>query len=317
LKILHITNNYPTERLPIFGIFVKEQIDSLNKLDFKNEILFINGREKGKFEYLKSILSIKKRLKDEKYDLIHCHHTLSAIILILSGKFIKNKVLVSFQNDPVHELGRYVFNVIKFFIDGGIFKNNSKFITNTNFFYLPNGVNLDFFKPLDMTMSRNRLGLDLNKIYILFVSSNYIRKQKRYDKFLKTLKILKDKYLYQNIEELKMINVERKYIPDYFNSANLHLLTSDFEGSPNSVKESLACNTPVVSTNVGDVKRLLGNMEASFVSEKNTAEELAYLVDKSLKKEIEEGTSQIIKLNLDSKSVSIKLKNIYKSLIKN
>jgi hypothetical protein len=67
MKILHITNNYPTTKHPIFGIFVKEQIDSLNTLDFKNEVLFINGREKGKFEYLRSIFKIRKKLKHENY----------------------------------------------------------------------------------------------------------------------------------------------------------------------------------------------------------------------------------------------------------
>ena len=55
MKVLHITNNYPTPNLPIFGIFVKEQIESLSKLNIDCDIFFINGREKGNFEYLKSI----------------------------------------------------------------------------------------------------------------------------------------------------------------------------------------------------------------------------------------------------------------------
>lgn len=48
MKVLHITNNYPTEKFPIFGIFVKEQIDSLTELGVENEVFFIKGREKGK-----------------------------------------------------------------------------------------------------------------------------------------------------------------------------------------------------------------------------------------------------------------------------
>ena len=59
MKVLHITNNYPTPNFPIFGIFVKEQIDSLSALGVENEVFFINGREKGKLEYVKS-LQIKK-----------------------------------------------------------------------------------------------------------------------------------------------------------------------------------------------------------------------------------------------------------------
>ncbi len=65
-SILHITNNYPTLKHPIFGVFVKEQIDSLNNLGLHNDIFFINGRENGKKEYLKSIFRLRKKLKKEK-----------------------------------------------------------------------------------------------------------------------------------------------------------------------------------------------------------------------------------------------------------
>ena len=51
MKILHITNNYPTVNHPIFGIFVKEQINSLSGMGIYTD-LHINAREKGKFEYL-------------------------------------------------------------------------------------------------------------------------------------------------------------------------------------------------------------------------------------------------------------------------
>lgn len=60
MEILHITNNYPTENHSIFGIFVKEQIESLTKLGIENEVFFINAMEKGRIEYLKSIWLIRE-----------------------------------------------------------------------------------------------------------------------------------------------------------------------------------------------------------------------------------------------------------------
>jgi teichuronic acid biosynthesis glycosyltransferase TuaC len=306
MKVLHITNNFPTSRHPIFGIFVKEQIESLNKLNIDNEILFINGREKGKIEYLKSIFRIRKRLVKEEYDLIHCHHALSALCLILSGKSKFNKILVSFQNDPIHELGKKTFQFIKNNSNGWIFKNNS--------FYLPNGVNTELFKPIPKLYARNELNLDSQSIYCLFVSSNKIRKQKRYDIFSETIKILRNKYGYKNIQEIKLINTSREKIPLYFNAADLHLLTSDFEGSPNSVKESLACNTPVVSTNVGNVKELL-NIEGNYVSNSNSPKELAKLAYMALTKNSLKGSEQIRNLNLDINSVALELEKIYKLII--
>lgn len=315
MRVLHITNNFPTLKFPIFGIFVKEQIDSLNEVGISNDILFINGRENGKFEYVKGIFTIKNKINKNKYDLIHCHHALTALMLIISGKSFKNKILVSFQNDPVNENGKLLFKIIKFFADGIIFKNNSSLIIDDKSFYLPNGVNLDFFKPASRLISRKKLGLDEKNIYVLFVSSNFIRKQKRYDLFTKTLEILKNKYGYNNIEEIKLINCSRNQIPDYFNAVDLHLLTSDFEGSPNSVKESMACNTPVVSTNVGNVFKLLKPVYNSFVSEGNSPEELASLVNKVLNNNLKSnGSKVILDLQLDKKSVAIKLKNIYNKL---
>jgi glycosyltransferase involved in cell wall biosynthesis len=310
MRVLHITNNFPTTKLPIFGIFVKEQIESLNNIGIENEVLFINGREKGKSEYLKSIYKIRKKLNAEKYDIVHCHHALSAICLILSGKSKKNKVVVSFQNDPMHEKGLRIFNFIKKNTSGWIFKNNSDLITDEHSFYLPNGVNTNFFKPIDKDIARTTLNLSKDKIYILFVSSNFVRQQKRYDLFSETLQLLKEKYGYKNIEEIKLINTSRDQVPYYFNAANLHLLCSDFEGSPNSVKESMACNTHVVSTNVGDVETLLSNVQGSYVSKSNNPEELAKLVDCALK-EKNNGLEKLIQLELDINSVAKKLSNIY------
>jgi len=73
------------------------------------------------------------------------------------------------------------------------------------------------------------------------------------------------------------------------NAADVHLLTSDYEGSPNSVKECMACNTSVVSTNVGNVNELLNNVEGCFVSDNFDENELAELVNKSLKSKTTNG----------------------------
>jgi len=315
-KILHITNNYPSDKNPIFGIFVKEQIDSLTRLGIKNDVFFINGREKGKFEYIKSIFSLRKQLKSNKYDVIHCHHSLSALVLMLSGCAKKHKTVVSFQNDPSHEC-QTLYRFIKKSINAIILKNKSTLIDNKSIFYLPNGVNTDFFKPIDRKDACIRLNIDPTKIYILFVSSNFVRKQKRYDIFTETLKILKKKYHLKNIIELNLVNTERYLVPYYFNAASLHLLTSDFEGSPNSVKEAMACNIPVVSTDVGNVSLLLKGISGSFVAESNNTELLAELAYQAITNNaLYNSRSTLIDKNLDINSVATQLLKLYKSLWK-
>lgn len=316
MKVLYITNNYPTKQFPVFGIFVKEQIDSLTELGINGEIFFINGREKGKFEYIRSIFRLRNFLKDKKYDLIHCHHALSALCLILSRRMRKFKTIMSYQSNPVNEQGNYIYKLVKNSFDAVIIKNHSQIIDNKVVFCQPNGVNIDFFQPINKEDCIKKLKLNRNKIYVLFVSSNHIRQEKRYDKFQATIEILKTKYNLHNIEELKLINIKRSLVPYYFNAASAHLLTSDFEGSPNSVKEAMACNLPVVSTNVGSVKELLQNVNGSYVAKTNEPEELADLIYKVLNETRKNnGREQLIKQELDIVSVAKKIKAIYKKIL--
>jgi len=310
MKILHITNNYPTENFPIFGIFVKEQIDSLSQTGTYSKVFFINGKENGKLEYVESILKLRKFLKKNNFDIIHCHHVFSAIIFILTGFSSKVPSIVSFQNDPVDESFFNLFRIIKHFTTAWIFKNNSCYVDRIRGFYLPNGVDTDFFRPINREEACNKIGLDPKKIYILFVSSNYLRKQKRYDRYQSIISELKK---WDNkIEELKLINTERSLVPYFFNASSLHLLTSDFEGSPNSVKEALSCNIPVISTNVGNVKDLIENVHGSYCASGNDDYELIDLCKKSLSKIIiPNSRDKLIEKGYDMNSVAIKLKNIY------
>lgn len=314
MKVLHITNNYPTPNLPIFGIFVKEQIDSLSQINIDSEVFFINGKEKGKFEYVKGIFRLKNHLKENSYDVVHCHHVFSSIIFILTGFHRKIKSVVSFQNDPTEESKFNLFNLIKNKVDFWIFKNNSAFADEIRGFYLPNGVNTEFFQPIEQQTAKLKLGLSLDKKYILFVSSNQLRKQKRYDIFKATVEQLKKED--SSVEELKMINVHRDLVPYYFNAASLHLLTSDFEGSPNSVKEAMSCNIPVVSTDVGNVRDLFTNVEGCLIVdqdvEKLTAASLMVLNNQKTN-----ARQSIIDRKLDINSVAFRLLKLYEDLLVN
>lgn len=314
MKVLHLTNNYPTVTHPIFGVFVKEQIESIQNIGIDCDIFFINGREKGRMEYIISIFKLRKHLQINTYDIIHCHHVLSALCLILSGSGKSSKVIVSFQNDPSNEWGPFIYQFIKKRIDQSIFKNNSKLIVDNRCSYLPNGVNTSYFIDKGKWESYKKLGLDESKIYILFVSSNFIRKQKRYDRFKQVLTILSSKYNWENIEELSLVNTPRDLVPYYFSASSLHLLTSDFEGSPNSIKESMSCNTPVVSTPVGNVEEMLCGASNCFVTNSFDPEELAYYCDKALKTS---GSPRVtlIEKKLDIESVAYKLKYIYLALL--
>jgi len=315
MKVLHITNTFPTSNHPIFGIFLKEQIDSLKEIGVVNEVFFMNTREKGKFEYLFGYFRLLKQLILNKYDIIHCHHAYSGFIFFLTGMSIFSKRIISYQGSPKIEGGHFLFELCDFFFDAIILKANFPEYSGKKSHYLPNGTNTDFFSPMDRSECKETLNLDLNTIYILFMDSYVGRPYKRYDRFKLVLQLLRDKYKYKMIRELVLTNTNRDLIPTYINASTMHLLTSDIEGSPNSVKECLSCNIPVVSTPVGNVKELMGDIEGCYISKTFDAEELAALCDKVLKSKFFHGRKVFLTKNLEIESVAKKLLNIYRSIL--
>ena len=79
MKILVVTNMYPTQDMPAYGTFVEEQVNSLRKEGVKVDVLFINGR-KSKLNYLVAFFRLWIRLLTNRYDLIHDHYVFSGIV---------------------------------------------------------------------------------------------------------------------------------------------------------------------------------------------------------------------------------------------
>ncbi|HBE42617.1 MAG TPA: hypothetical protein DDW27_15720 [Bacteroidales bacterium] len=314
MKILHITNNFPTMNFPIFGIFIKEQIESLNKLGAENEVFFINSREEGRGAYLRSLWKLRRLLRKNRYDIIHCHHSFSGVIFLLSGRWFHTRRLLSYQSDPRNESGRILFGVLYIFFNRIILKNKPKKANLSKLVYLPNGVNTSFFVPMDKDQCKDKLGLDKSKRYILFMDSYKRRPCKRIDRFNKTLSILRDKYHYTDLEPLVLTNTSRNLIPAYINASDLHLLTSDFEGSPNSIKECMACNIPVVSTPVGNVSDMLSGVGGSHVASNFKPGELAELANRSLNAGHINSRDTLTAKGLDIETVALRLLDLYNEI---
>lgn len=316
MKVLHITTNYPTKQYPVFGIFVKEQVESLQELGLKCDVFFSNGKENGGIKaHLDSVKKVRQKLKESKYDVIHCHHSISGLILFLAGGTFGNKCVLSYQNDPTREFGgKWLFRILYAAFDKIIIKNTSEYLKMNKVSYLPNGTNSDFFKPMDKEACKQKLGWNLNKRYILYMDSNAgTRTQKRYDRYLEVLELLKKDY--DNLVSVELTNTPREEIPVYMNACDLHLMTSDFEGSPNSVKECLCCNKPVVCTDVGNVRDMMGDIPGCYVTKEKDANELAECVRKVLKsKDPFNGRELFLAKGYSIKTVAKKLLALYKSL---
>lgn len=328
MRVLQITTNYPCKENPIFGIFMKEQVESVEKYGVENTIIFSNGLKSNPkikfsatFIHLRTAFKLFWHLRRHKYDVIHCHNVLSGLILQIARGFKNNNTVLSLQIDPETPgstdqqfTNKLYPKFTKLIIKKQLKNQKDKFV------YLPNGVNMNLFKPLDKAECKRKLGLDCNKRYILFVDSNTFkaRTQKRKDRFDQTLSILKDKYGHNNLEELVMTKTLREDVPTWMNACDLYLLSSDEEGSPNAVKECMACNVPVVATPVGNIPDLFENTNGCKMTEHLSAEELAKCADQVLRNSQPVSTRQsIIDKGLDMDSIANKLFNLYQQIANN
>jgi glycosyltransferase involved in cell wall biosynthesis len=174
---------------------------------------------------------------------------------------------------------------------------------------LPNGVDLDLFKPLDKKECRINLGWDLDNKYVLFASKP--------DKMVKNFALAQATMdrIKINSAELKIIyNIDHSQMPVYLNAANVLLLTSKWEGSPNTVKEAMACNLPVVATKVGDIEYLFRNTEGYYYTDPDPdklAEKISFILSSNL---IPNGRQRIMELELDSISIANKIIEIYEEI---
>jgi len=80
---------------------------------------------------------------------------------------------------------------------------------------------------------------------------------------------------------------------DVYQEADIFVLTSDWEGTPNVVLEAMASALPVVSTNVGGVSDLLTHKETGFIVEpKDEAQMLDHLLQLVKDPELRRSTGQ-------------------------
>jgi len=103
-------------------------------------------------------------------------------------------------------------------------------------------------------------------------------------------------------------------MPLYYNASDVMILTSLWEGSVNSVKEAMACNLPVVSTDVGDVRVNTSGVDGYFITTPDAAamaEKLREAIDLKVPAK---GRERITGLQLDSASVARRLIEIYNSV---
>jgi glycosyltransferase involved in cell wall biosynthesis len=100
----------------------------------------------------------------------------------------------------------------------------------------------------------------------------------------------------------------------YMNAADVLVLASLLEGSPNAVKEAMAVNLPVVTVDVGDAAELIGPTEGCYLVPRDAAAIAEKIVEVCARGVRTRGREWIARLSMPS--VAQQVVDVYASVVK-
>jgi glycosyltransferase involved in cell wall biosynthesis len=311
MKILIVCSGTSGKIVP----FIIEQVDALKELGLQMEIFSIN--KKGILGYLQHFFLLKRKIKEFKPEILHAHYGLSGLLANLQRVV---PVATTFHgcdiNDPKNLKFSKLANKLSaasIFVEETMLTKLENRPTN---YLIPCGVDTSVFYPFSKKEALNKLGFSTSKKNILF-SSAFTNPVKNYG-LAKAACDLVEATTAININLIELKGYNRQQVNILMNAADCVLLTSFSEGSPQFIKEAMACNCPVVSTNVGDVSQLLGESEGCYVTSfdpEDVAKKIKLSLAYSMEKNRTHTRKRVIDLGLDSKVISSKILDMYNKVL--
>jgi glycosyltransferase involved in cell wall biosynthesis len=138
----------------------------------------------------------------------------------------------------------------------------ARLFRGSNVNVIPHEVDFETFRPISRNEARNRLGLSHDKKYILFAANPAIAVKR----FPLAKAAWQQLHRLDPAVELLVVSKEpQDRLALYMNASNALIFPSYQEGSPNIVKQAMACNLPIVATDVGDVRQVIGNTAGCYI----------------------------------------------------
>jgi teichuronic acid biosynthesis glycosyltransferase TuaC len=264
MNVLCLTNMYPTEDDPSRGCFVRDLVEDVRALGVETEVLAFDGRER-KRAYAEAGLDLRRALRGRRFDLVHAHYGLTGVLAVGQRSV---PVVVTFHGsdtgDPrVRWQAWFSWFVARLATPIFVSRDGARRLGCPSAPVIPAGVDVDVFRSRSKAEARAELGWPEHGYYILLPGARGTpRKDARlFDAVVRELR--------RRMLELTDVSLEgfsREEVVEVMNAVDVTLMTSEFEGSPVAIKESLACMTPVVSVPVGDLPELLAGLPGCAVA---------------------------------------------------
>ena len=330
MKILEVSrykSNFADHQLP----FVTEQGESLRALGCEVEYFLVRGN------YLRAVKALKQKIRACQPDIVHAHFGLSAITAELQSQV---PVVTTFHNGETLNLGvnlltsffslraKHVVYVAQHIHDLVCFKAKNHSI-------IPCGVNMEDCHVIGQTTARQQLGFEDGVKYILF-GGGFHNLRKNYTILHDAVERIEQVPWVPveggercgNIVCLEMKGLSRAECVLRMNACDLFALPSHSEGSPQALKEAMACNCPILATDIADVRTLLGNLPGHYIlrnpcktherweADEKSLDEMVTLLKEALAyNQRTNGRQRIIEMGLSNEQVAERLMAIYKQLV--
>ena len=289
-----------------FKPVVKNQFDSLSDFGAIQFFTFVL-EGKGWGLYVKNFFKIRKLVKANSIDIIHAHYSFTGFLCALT--FSAPVVVSLMGSDVIASKWRRVLIIAfaRLFWRRVIVKTDQmkQLIGIDEAETLPNGVDMDFYCPQDLTKSKEKLGWSSREYHIVFPSDS-TRKEKNFQLLKEAIQLLNDDRIH--VHEMKGLG--KGEVRDYYAAADLVVMTSTREGSPNAIKEALSMNKCIISTRVGDVVGLLQGVQGAWLVAFD-ANELATRIDYAKSHQIFLSNGRLAIERLSAPKVAEQLKALY------
>lgn len=321
MKVLIITPIYPTPDTPTRGTFVRTQVKYLKRAGVEVEVFVLRGRFQ-KLAYLRAPFELRRRLSNRPIDLIHAHYSYAGIVARSQWKV---PVVVSFCGDDLlgtrNERGKTTYlsrlavlagRLLSKHVHGVIVKSRemASRLYRADVQVIPNEVDFEVFRPMPRDDARRALGLDIRKRYLLFAANPQIP-VKRFP--LAKLAAEELEKVAPAVELLTVYEEPQDRLALFMNACDALVFTSYQEGSPNIIKQAMACNLPIVSTDVGDVREIIGYTKGCHLCKPDAREFAMCLASILCSRERTHGFEQV--RHLSGPAVAQRVVQVYEHIL--
>ena len=293
MRILAVTNMYPSAAFPGRGVFVEEQVKGLRSIGLEVRVLFADRRQEGPLVYYRLRNKISAAVTEFEPDVIHVMYGGVMADQVVRGRHARPVVVTFHGSDLLGEnLSGWARKIISRY---GVYcsKRAAKAAegvivvarhlvgalngtaTAEKVRLIPCGIDLERFKPIDPLVCKRRLGWSTQSFHVLFASSNGdpVKRPWLASAAVAQMSNSQDR----PVELHYLTGIPNGEVPVWLNASDALLLTSMHEGSPTVVKEALACGLPIVSVDVGDVAERIEGLEGCHLARPEPAELAAKL----------------------------------------